>query len=148
MVRTDAEVGVDTALQQLAVDLLVSCARVTRMAAALPGSTVPRPLWRLLGLLEQRGPSRISDLAAADQCSQPTMTGIVRQLADRGWVRRSTDPADGRAVVVSLTTAGRRALASARAHVGVAMAPRLAALAPEDRARLAAALPVLHDLVY
>jgi DNA-binding MarR family transcriptional regulator len=117
------------------------------MAASLPGSTIPRPLWRLLGLLEQHGPSRVSDLAAADQCSQPTMTGMVRQLGERGWVLRSADPTDGRAVVVSLTAAGRRALTSARAHVGADLAPRLAALSADDRRHLAAALPVLHVLL-
>ena len=134
-------------MRDLAVDLLVTSARFTRLAARFADSNMPRPLWRLLGILEQHGPSRVSDLAAADKCSQPTMTGMVHRLADQGWVKRAPDASDGRAVVVSLTPSGRRALVTARHRVGDALAPRLAHLSDTDRAAIAAGLTAVRRLM-
>jgi DNA-binding MarR family transcriptional regulator len=37
----------------------------------------------------------------------------VARLADRGWLTRSGNPSDGRAVLVTLTPAGRSVLAAA-----------------------------------
>ncbi len=52
---------------------------VRRHNAELPAATT-----RLLSLLDELGPSTVSDLAAQDRCSQPTMTGIVNGLVTQG----------------------------------------------------------------
>jgi DNA-binding MarR family transcriptional regulator len=51
--------------------------------------------------------SRMADLADAAQVSKQTLTSIVDQLERRGWVRRTPDPADARARLVTVTDEGR-----------------------------------------
>jgi DNA-binding MarR family transcriptional regulator len=56
---------------------------------------------------------RLGDLHAAVRLSQPALSRAVARLADRGWLTRSGNPSDGRAVLVTLTPAGRSVLAAA-----------------------------------
>ena len=49
-------------------------------------------------------PVRVSELHR-----QPALSRLVDRLAERGLVERSSDPADGRGVLLSLTAAGRAA---------------------------------------
>lgn len=74
----------------------------------------PAAATRLMSLIDELGPSTVGVLAANDRCSQPTMTGIVNGLAERGWVERTPHPDDSRANLVSLTELGRQTLASVR----------------------------------
>jgi DNA-binding MarR family transcriptional regulator len=53
------------------------------------------------------GPVRISELNRHVLLSQPALSRMVDRLADRGFLERQTDPADGRGVRLSLTDAGR-----------------------------------------
>ncbi len=74
-----------------------------------------------------------------------TVSRLVRQLEARGWLTRSGDDADGRAVRLSLTEAGKRAagdLADARAT----RFAQLAAAIPEDhRSAVLSSLSVLVE---
>jgi DNA-binding MarR family transcriptional regulator len=67
-----------------------------------------------LGLLLREGPQRITVLAAVEGVSQPSMTQLVQRLEQRGQVTRESDPSDGRAALVILTSAGKAALAHRR----------------------------------
>src|SRR5690349_18636182 len=60
--------------KQLAIELLVTSARFTRLAACETPTEMPRALWRALAQLDDLGPARVSDLATADRVSQPTAT--------------------------------------------------------------------------
>ena len=75
------------------------------------------------------------------------MTGLVRRLEDDGLVRRTPDAADGRAVRVVLTDAGRQRLALVRSARAEVLQARLDRLGDADRAALAAALPALDALL-
>ena len=66
-----------TELTDLAVELLVASARFTRLAARESRASIPHALWRSLSQIDELGPLRVSQLAAADRCSQPTATGTV-----------------------------------------------------------------------
>ena len=52
-------------------------------------------------------PLRISELNRHVLLSQPALSRMVDRLAERGFVERHSDPADGRGVRLSLTGAGR-----------------------------------------
>ena len=54
-----------------------------------------------------REPLRISELNRHVLLSQPALSRLVDRLAERGFVARCADPADGRSVRLSLTPAGR-----------------------------------------
>ena len=56
---------------------------------------------------------RMTDLADFSRCSLSRLSHGVKRLEDRGWVRRSPLPTDGRITVAKLTAAGMRKLVSA-----------------------------------
>jgi DNA-binding MarR family transcriptional regulator len=84
-----------------------SSVAASRTRAARAGVDVLSPGMGVLGVLDRAGPLRVSAVA--------TMTGMVGTLVSReiralertGLVTRSSDRSDGRAVIVSLTPAGR-----------------------------------------
>jgi DNA-binding MarR family transcriptional regulator len=96
--------------------------------------------------LEQSGPHRLSELFGAEGVTQPAMTQLVTRLEREGLAVRSSDPADGRVVVVSITDAGRAAVARRREGRARALSDLLRQLPPEDRAAILAALPALERL--
>jgi DNA-binding MarR family transcriptional regulator len=131
----------------LGSDLLSVVARLNRMANQRVRIPLPFAQARLLSTIDDRGEARISDLAALDHCSQPTMTTQVRRLEDAGMVTRTTDPHDARAVLIRITEHGRNTLRQARADRGAAVDPYLDQLSEDDRACLTEAVRVMHRLI-
>jgi DNA-binding MarR family transcriptional regulator len=131
----------------LGVDLLGVVAKLNRLATQRTGLPVPWAQARLLGTIEDQGPTRISDLAALDHCSQPTMTMQVRRLEDAGLATRTTDPADARAVLIEITPAGIETLRHVRAARAGVIDPHIAALNDDDRQTLADAVSVLKRVL-
>jgi DNA-binding MarR family transcriptional regulator len=100
-----------------------------------------------LATLERTGPRRVTDLAAAEGVTQPSMTAVVTQLQHLGLAERRRDPADGRAVLAAITTAGRRHL-TARRRVGASVFTALIEKLPEqDAEALSEAVPALRRLL-
>ncbi|ULE31983.1 MarR family winged helix-turn-helix transcriptional regulator [Mycobacterium sp. IDR2000157661] len=133
--------------ETLGADLLSVVARINRLAtqrARLPFGFAQA---RLLSTIEDQGAARISDLAALDHCSQPTMTTQVRRLEEAGLVSRTVDPADGRAVLIRITPAGVATLRQVRVDRGAAIDPYLERLSEVDRQTLGDAVVVLRRLL-
>jgi DNA-binding MarR family transcriptional regulator len=101
----------------------------------------------LLATLRDGGPQRITALADAEAVAQPTMTTLVGRLERAGLVERRPDPADARAVLVTITSDGLERLLAIREARAAAMDARLSALDPEEREALAAVIPVLDKLI-
>ena len=89
---------------------------------------------------------RLGALAEAEGVAPPTLTRIVNALERDGYVERAADPTDGRAQLVRLTEAGRRLIGSGQDSRVAVLLRRLDALTPEDRRRVAEALPALDAL--
>ncbi|MGI8700019.1 MAG: MarR family winged helix-turn-helix transcriptional regulator [Nocardioidaceae bacterium] len=146
--RNAAQAGRDSsAAAELGADLLRVVARLHRWATRHADLSLPPGLARLLAQIEELEPSRIGDLAKADHCSQPTMTTQVQRLKALGLVSRTSDPDDGRAVLITLTGAGRAQLADLRTARAAVVAPLVDALDADDRGQLRAALAVLSRLI-
>ncbi|AGL14163.1 putative MarR family transcriptional regulator [Actinoplanes sp. N902-109] len=96
--------------------------------------------------LARLGPQRLSELHAAENVTQPAMTQLVARLGRDGLVARGSDPADGRAVVVSITAAGRDLVERRRVGYAAALDAVLEKLRPADREALIAALPAMERL--
>lgn len=60
-----------------------------------------------LEILVERGPSRSQALADALMLDKSTTTRVVDALVRKGYVERRPDPADARALALSVTRAGR-----------------------------------------
>jgi DNA-binding MarR family transcriptional regulator len=131
----------------LAADLLSVVARINRLATQRVRMQLPFAQARLLSMIEDQGAARISDLAALDHCSQPTMTAQVRRLELAGLVSRITDPTDARAVLISITPEGVAVLADVRADRGAVIDPYLERLPEADRQTLADAVRVMRSLL-
>ena len=98
----------------------------------------------LVALLD--GPRGSTELAEAEGRAQPTTTLLVKRLEERGLVTRERDPGDGRAVLVSLTEAGARALDEFRAGYRAVMREQLAGMSDDAIAALHAAAEALGVL--
>jgi DNA-binding MarR family transcriptional regulator len=131
----------------LAGDLLAVVARINRLANQRVRTRLPYSRARLLSAIKEHGPARISDLAALDHCSQPTMSTQVRLLEDAGPVSRTTDSADARAVRISITAKGDSVLAQVGADRGGVIDQRLARLDDADRQTLAEAVRIMRSLL-
>ena len=131
----------------LAADLLSVVARINRLATQRVRMQLPFAQARLLSMIEDQDAARISDLAALDHCSQPTMTAQVRRLELAGLVSRTTDPTDARAVLISITPEGVAVLADVRADRGAVIDPYLERLPEADRQTLADAVRVMRNLL-
>ncbi len=131
----------------LGADLLAVVARINRLANQRIELPLPVAQARLLSTIEDQGPTRISDLATLDHCSQPTMTTQVRRLEDAGLVTRAEDPGDARAVLIAITDAGRRILSRVRADRSAAINPYLTHLDDAERTALTDAIAVLRGLL-
>ena len=134
----------DTAL---AADLLGVVARINRLANQRVRTRLSYARARLLSAIKEHGPARMSDLAALDHCSQPSMTRQVRLLEDAGLVSRTTDSADARVVLISITAKGHSVLAQVHADRGAATDQRLARLDDADRRTLAEAVRIMRSLL-
>jgi DNA-binding MarR family transcriptional regulator len=131
-------------LHELSSDLVVYAARLVR--AVRRALEQPAGI-RVLSLLDEYGPLGITQLATADRSSQPTMSGAVTGLVERGWVDKQPNPADARGSVVTLTEAGRQELRHARHLNGELVATRLAAHGGHSAEDLATAVAVLRDVL-
>lgn len=100
-----------------------------------------------LGTLARSGPRRITDLAAIEGVSQPSMTVLVTGLERAGLVARQADRADRRAVRVALTDEGDRYLRARRRDGAEAFDRLIEKLPIEEASALHAAGPALRHLL-
>jgi DNA-binding MarR family transcriptional regulator len=68
--------------------------------------------YRILSLVAE-GNERSSQIAGRLALARPTISNAVDQLVERGLVARGTNPEDRRAVVLTVTEAGRAVIAEA-----------------------------------
>ena len=105
-------------------------------------SDLTLPQYRLLAMVAE-GDERASALAGRLALAKPTITAVVDGLVERKLVRRDVVAGDRRAVKISITAAGKRALAATEN----AMNERLESLLDrcDDRAAVVAALAQLRE---
>ena len=99
-----------------------------------------------LTTLRRSGAARLTDLAATEGVSQPSMTALVGRLAEQGLVQRHADATDRRAVRIALTPAGAELLDRRRAARAARLTAPLGQLSDDDVRTITAALPALARL--
>jgi DNA-binding MarR family transcriptional regulator len=99
-----------------------------------------------LSTVEQSGPLRLGDLAAAEGIAPSTLTRLVAVLEELGYVQRFADPKDARASTLAITPKGHETLEQLRAEGTALLTESLMLLTPDQRVALAAALPALELL--
>src|SRR5438309_12072429 len=72
-------------------------------------------------------PRTLTELAALQGVSLPTMSNSISAMVHRGWVKRTAPEGDRRVVMIEVTAAGRAALERvgkcAEAHLAEVLAP-------------------------
>ena len=101
----------------------------------------------VLNTLRERGALRVTDLAGIEGVRQPTCTVLVNTMEAEGWVARTVDPSDRRAVLVELTDRGREVLDGITRARAAVLGRYLDGLTDTERDALAAALPGLTRLI-
>jgi DNA-binding MarR family transcriptional regulator len=99
-----------------------------------------------MSTLDRTGSRRITELAALEGVTQPSMTTLIASLEKQGLVDRSGDPNDKRVSLVTLTEAGREYM-TRRRQVGIdSFAALISKLPPDEAAALSAAIPAMTRL--
>lgn len=109
----------------------------------LATSGVNEQKWRVLRVLQERGPLELSQVAAEAVLLLSSLTRMVGPMVDEGLISRMTPPEDRRKTVVAITPAG---LALVTAHAGQSAAILGRIEAEFGRKRLETLLDLLEDL--
>jgi DNA-binding MarR family transcriptional regulator len=93
-------------------DVFTTLDRVARNLREVKRQTVNQveltpPQYQTLRLLWERNSQPLKDLAAANGCTRPTMTGIIDTLQKNGLVTRQANPDDRRSLLVTLSEKGK-----------------------------------------
>jgi DNA-binding MarR family transcriptional regulator len=143
-----AATGAD--LGELAARLRLAVARLhrrTRQEAVSEGDDVSPSRLAALATVEKQGPITLGALAAEEQVQPPSMTRIVARLEEQGLVTREVDESDRRVARVGITPAGSELLAVTRTRRNAFLAQRIDRFTDDERAALAAALPLLERIL-
>jgi DNA-binding MarR family transcriptional regulator len=111
----------------------------------LPGDLTLAQL-SILMALQECGPMRMTTLADHLRVRTPTATVAIRRLEKLGFVARSRDSTDLRAVVVGMTSQGQSICLDALAARHLQFAAMLQTLRQADHAILNQAMPPLEGL--
>lgn len=109
----------------------------------LSTSGVNEQKWRVLRVLQEKGPQELSQVAAEAVLLLSSLTRMVGPMVEEGLITRMTPPEDRRKSVVAITPAG---LALVNAHAGQSAAILGRIEAEFGRDRLEQLLDLLEDL--
>lgn len=101
-----------------------------------------------LNRLGREGPLRLTELARAENASQPNMTQLVTRMEKAGLVRRVADRSDGRGVLVEVTDDGREVFRQRQAERARTLRQLVDGLPDAERRAVQTALPALSRAVH
>ncbi|MBW8303756.1 MAG: MarR family transcriptional regulator [Brevundimonas sp.] len=137
-----------TETHEIADRLTLASVRLTRwLRAADPSPTLSGPQASALAVVVHAGRIRMSDLAAFEEVSRPTITRVAGELQALGLIDRVADPTDGRVGGLSATAPGRARLADGQARRIAPLAAALRDLPHGDAADLLCGLTILERLL-
>jgi homoprotocatechuate degradation regulator HpaR len=73
----------------------------------LSQSDINEQKWRVLRVLDERGPCELTQVAKDACLLLPSLTRIIRAMEEEGLATRATDPEDRRKTIASITDVGR-----------------------------------------
>ena len=101
----------------------------------------------LLRVLEQRGPSTVSELAVMLQIARPTVSNLVKTLHQQGMTTRELSATDFRSTLVVISEQARGELVASDDARAVALQRAINDLPEQDQAAITAAIPALEHLL-
>lgn len=107
--------------------------------------TLTLPQYRLLVVLDSRGPSSLAGLAEALEVNPSTALRMVERLTAAGMVEKATNPARRREVQLRLTGAGWQTVREVTEARRAELSRIVAGMPAEQRGRLVAALEAFTE---
>ena len=107
--------------------------------------TLTLPQYRLLVILDSRGPSSLARLAEALEVNPSTALRMVERLTAAGLLEKAANPARRREVQLRLTGAGWQAVRQVTEARRAEFSRIVAAMPAEERSRLVAALEAFTE---
>jgi DNA-binding MarR family transcriptional regulator len=135
-----AELTVEATADHIGHDLARLMRSVTRMR-----QQTDMAIGFVLGLLIEKGPQRVGEIAHALGTDPSTVSRKVAALVDAGLVERRVDPDDGRAHLLAATQAGERNCVDGRRRRIDVVASVLAEWPEDSRRQLATLLARFAD---
>jgi len=128
---------------EIAARLAAAVGRINRRART-DSAALGYGIVSALATIQREGPLRPGDLSRIEVVTKPTMTRILTELEQRGFIEREADPRDGRAFMVTATPEGIAAVERARSDRTGIVAELIAELPEHDVDAIAAALDALE----
>ena len=145
------------ALERAALDLLQipplifrSIRRAISMTAALDPDLdlhVSHQQFEVIVLLDEEGTLQVAEIGNRLQIAKAQMTQVMDKLSELGLIERETNPADRRAINVSLSTRGRTVLEANKERLRNAVKEAMSAISDEDLAELSVSLRKVQNIM-
>lgn len=119
------QIAADLSPEQVAAEIRGTLAvlyRRIRQTKQIGDLTLPES--SALSRLQHGGPTTAATLAKLEQISPQSIGATVASLEAKGLIQRSADPADGRRVILSLTSAGDATVEARAQRPGPTVHPR------------------------
>lgn len=129
--------------EQVVAVLLTASRLLVAIAAkslAAVEDTLTLPQYRLLVILDSRGPSSLARLAGALDVNPSTALRMIERLTVAGMVEKAPNPARRREVPLRLTGAGWQTVRQVTEYRRTELARIVAAMSAEERRQLVGAL--------
>ena len=124
----------------------MSVARLTRRMRRERRSELTPTQLSVLGAVALLGPATPGSIASHEQVKPPSVTRMLNQLTESGYINRLPDPEDGRQVLVEISDEGHSRLAQERQRRDAWLQEQLDQLSDSERELLRAAAPLLKRI--
>ena len=134
--------------EQLVAALLTASRLLVAIAAkslTVVEETLTLPQYRLLVVLDSRGPSSLAGLAEALEVNPSTALRMVERLTTVGMVEKTINPVRRREVQLRLTSAGWQSVRQVTEARRTELSRIVAAMPAEQRGQLVAALEAFTE---
>ena len=84
---------------------------MARFRPILEAHDINEQQWRVIRVLDEHETLDATELAARANILAPSLTRMIRAMAQRGLIRRGKDQGDGRRVILTITNKGRQLIA-------------------------------------
>lgn len=109
---------------------------IAPIRAKLRDHDITEQQWRVLRIIHDRGETDATAIAEAGLLHAPSVTRILRELAQRGFILRQMDEEDRRRTIVTLSADGAAQIAQLSGHVAGLMQDYAQRFGPDRLDRL------------
>jgi DNA-binding MarR family transcriptional regulator len=142
----DANVGSKAPFDAYGIRLMDSLTRINRSIRRHAKTTLSLGNLSALATIVEAVRIRPGDLASKEGIAPATLSRIISNLEQSGYISRESDPDDGRSFFLAATAKGTAELVELRQARSAALLDQLRHLADDDRFLLFAAVPALENL--